>query len=170
MTDIPSGTRRPIRDTVPLTVTLFGDHDAIGQAISEELERRGCRTHAVSIETGWLSSSTNAIVRLDTAAGASALEGLTDGDGSGAHIVATCVDPDEGPDSERLRHLCEECSASHEVSLICHEPIAATAPGALEINGADPHVRHLAIAVVDEVTEQTQGAGSPSFSTRSIAV
>src|SRR4051812_43193161 len=103
-----------------LTVTLFGDHDALDQAISEELERRGCRSHSVSVQSGWLPSASSVIVRIDTAAGASAVEGLTSADGPRVHLVATCADPAEPLGTERLRRLCEECAATHDVSLIRH--------------------------------------------------
>jgi hypothetical protein len=148
-----------------LTVTLFGDRDALDRAISDELERRGCRIHSVSIESGWLASTTNAVVRLDSAAGASALRGLTAASGPGVHVVATSVEPPTTPDSARLRHLCEECGANHEVSLIRHEQIAMRP---VEIAATDLPVRHLAVAVVDEVTDQRAGAAEPSFSTRAI--
>ncbi|MCW2750091.1 MAG: hypothetical protein JWR83_1201 [Aeromicrobium sp.] len=167
MTDIPQPADGPVRDAVELTVTLFGDHDAIDQAISEELGRRGCRTHSINIETGWLPSTTHAVVRLDTAAGASALRGLTAAQGEGAHVVAICEDPSTSPAADRLRLLCEECSTSHEVSLIWHGPITTTP---VRPDAADPPVRHLALAVVDEMADQTPGSASPSFSTRSVAV
>jgi hypothetical protein len=155
-----------------LTVTLFGVHDSIGEAISDELERRGCRTHAVSVESGWLGSATNAIVRLDTAAGTSALKALTAADGKGVHVVATCADTSSGPAAERLQRLCEECSQHHEVSLIWHGPIATEPPFGDEPRTDEPSLpaQHLALAVVNEVTDQAPRPPSPSFSSRSIAV
>lgn len=154
-----------------LTVTLFGVHDAIGEAISNELERRGCRTHSVSVESGWLGSATNAIVRLDTAAGSSALKALTEAGGRGVHVVATCADPASVPGAERLQRLCEECSRRHDVSLIWHGPIATEPPsedGPVTGERGLP-ARHLALVVVDEVTGQAKSA-SPSFSSRSVAI
>ncbi len=160
---------RPIRDEVALTVTLFGDHDAIDQAISEELGRRGCRTHSINLETGWLPSTTHAVVRLDTAAGVSALEGLAAAQGHGVHLVAVCENPETTRAADQLRLQCEECGTSNEVSLIWHSPIA-TDPIRPEPREADPPVRHLALAVADEITDQTAGSATPSFSTRSVAV
>lgn len=149
-----------------LTVTLFGDRDALDQAISDELERRGCRIHSVSVESGWLASTTNAVVRLDSAAGASALRGLTAASGPGVHLVATCAEPPATLDAARLRHLCEECGASHDVSLIRHGAIVTAPESAADV--PELPVRALAVAVVDEITEQTAGSAEPSFSTRAI--
>lgn len=150
-----------------LTVTLFGDRDALDQAISDELQRRGCRIHSVSVESGWLDSATNAVVRLDSAAGASALRGLTAARGPGVHLVATCEHSAETLDSARLRHLCEECSAGHDVSLIRHDPIGSGEQDSTP-DAEDEPVRHVALAVVNEVTEQTSGEAEPSFSTREV--
>jgi hypothetical protein len=168
MTDDPAQIDEPGRGPATLTVTLFGDHDAIDQAISDELGRRGCRTHSISVKTGWLASTTNAVVRLDTAAGASALEGLTVARGPSVHVIAICVDSDTA-DSGRLRHICEDCSSTHDVSLLRHAPLAVTTlqpqPGE-----AAPPVRHLALAVADVVADQTPGSAAPSFTTRSVAI
>ncbi|MCW2801731.1 MAG: hypothetical protein JWQ70_3203 [Aeromicrobium sp.] len=157
----------PIRDAIDLTVTLFGDADAIDQAISEELGRRGCRTHSISMETGWLASTTNAIVRIDTPAGASALEALSSANGRSVHVVAICQGLEDSELSGRLRHLCEECSTSHEVSLIWHAPMETTQ---VALESPDPPARHLALAIVDQVAEQSHRPAKPSFSIRSVAV
>jgi hypothetical protein len=149
-----------------LTVTLFGHHDAIDQAISEELGRRGCRTHSVSVESGWLPSTTNAVVRLDTAAGASALEDLMAARRPGVHIVA--ISEESGESADRLRHLCEECGSTHEVSLLRLLPVQKSPEsGRPEV---DPPLRHLALAVVDAVADQTRRSATPSFSTWAVAV
>ena len=146
-----------------LTVTLFGAHDAIGEAISNELERRGCRTHSVSVESGWLGSATNAIVRLDTAAGSSALKALTAAGVPGVHVVATCAATSSAPAAERLQRLCEECSQRHDVALLWHGPIATEPPFEDEPRTDEPGLpaQHLALAVVDEVTGQTRARHRP---------
>ena len=151
-----------------LTVTVFGQHDAIDHAISDELGRRGCRTHSVTVETGWLPSATHAIFRLDTAAGLSALVGLTAADEPGVHIVAVCEDPGDQHDVDRMRHLCEACSESHEVTMLWHAPLGVPT-GQPELGATESPVRHLALAVVDEVAGQDRGSPTPSFSTRSVA-
>ena len=168
MDDIPAPTYGPIRNAVELTVTLFGDHDAIDQAISAELGRRGCRTHSISVETGWLTSTRYAVVRLDTAAGASALTGLTDAHEPGVHVVAVGEEPADPPVSNRLRHLCEECSATHDVSLLWHPPLGVPTQDP-EPGEVDAPIHNLALAVADEIADQTHGS-APSFSIRSVAV
>jgi hypothetical protein len=65
--------------------------------------------------------------------------------------------------------LCEECSTSHEVSLLRHAPIAAS-PIESQAEAAIPPIRHLALAIVDAVTDQKHGSAAPSFSSRSVAV
>lgn len=55
------------------TVTLFGGGDAFDNQLSEELERRGCNTHQVTVPTGWLRSATHVVMRVDTDSGADAL-------------------------------------------------------------------------------------------------
>jgi hypothetical protein len=169
MTDFLEPIDGPIPDAVALTVTLFGDHDALDQAISEELGRRGCRTHSISVEAGWLASTTHAVVRLDTAPGASALEGLATAHCQGVHLVAICENPETALAANQLRHQCEECGASNEVSLIWHGPIPA-APLQPDADLENRPVRHLALAVVDEIADQTPGSATPSFSARSVAV
>lgn len=156
----------PLRDDVSLTVTTFGDHDVIDHALTDELERRGCRTHTVSIETGWLSSTTHAVIRLDTAAGASALAGLTSLVGQGAHVVVICQEPGDARDSERLRRLCEECGSTHHVSLIWHDSVDSFEAHAAD--GVDAPARRLAVAVVDELSGRLDPAVRPSFSARSL--
>ena len=124
MTDRPNPLATPIRGAATLTVTLFGDNDRIDHALSEELGRRGCRTHAVSVETGWLRSAENVICRLDTEAGQRALEGLAGRDQPRATVVAVCEKPTDEYALKRLHDLCEECGRHHDVSLIWHSAVA----------------------------------------------
>lgn len=166
MTSNPSSPAEPLRHAVSLTVTMFGTHDAIEKAISDELGRRGCRTHSVSVETGWLQSTRHAIVRLDTIAGDSAIRGLTAAEGPGVHVVAICLEPADARDSARLRQLCEECSSTHNVSLIWHDAVGSPEP--LIAEDEDPPARRLAVAVVDEVAGQVDPVVRPSFSARSL--
>jgi hypothetical protein len=45
-------------------VTLFGGRESLDHAISQELGRRGCSVHHMSVPLGWLSSATYVIARL----------------------------------------------------------------------------------------------------------
>lgn len=149
----------PIRGTVTSTITLFGDNDQIDAALSQELGRRGCSTHAVSVETGWLQSAEHAICRLDTLSGQRALEGLAGRSRPRANVVAICEKPADTYATQRLSDLCEECGRHHDVSLIWHSSVASSR------NTDNPPLEHLAVAVADELSAKVGSRGS-SFSSR----
>lgn len=151
-----------------LTVTLFGENDVLDRALSQELGQRGCRTHSVTVETGWLRSATHAILRLDTKPGARALEELATVDSPRVHVVATCERTDDDHASELLRDLCRQCGDHHDISLIWHTQV----PSIVEVHSHDPAdlpAHRLAAAIIDEVSDQTSGAEDPSFSSRSVS-
>lgn len=160
MIDRPNPLATPIRGTVPETITLFGDNGRVDHALSEELGRRGCRTHAVSVETGWLSSALTVICRLDTLSGQRALEGLAGRKLPRAMVVAVCEKPTDQHAYKRLHDLCEECGRHHDVSLVWHSAVA-DAPASDR-----PPVEHLAKSVVDEVSARIGGRDGSSFTSR----
>lgn len=156
MTDFPLATSLP--GTANQTITLFGDNDEIDHALSAELGRRGCRTHAVSVETGWLSSAANVICRLDTAAGQRAMEGLVGRDRPRATVIAVCERPTSAYESRRIHDMCQECGRHHDVSLIWHSAVDEATSSPLE---------HLAVSVADEVSERmTDDDAEGSFTSR----
>ncbi len=160
MTDRPSPLSTPIRGAVPATITLFGDNDHVDHALSEELGRRGCRTHAVSVETGWLRSARNVIARLDTNAGQRAIEGLVSGGQPRARVVAVCEQPADEQESLRLQKLCQECGRHHDVSLIWHSAVPDVT------NGEPRPADQLAVSVVDEVSTKINDGDDSPFTAR----
>jgi hypothetical protein len=147
------------------TVTLFGTRDALDTAISDELGRRGRSIHTVSTPVGWLSSVTQAIIRLDTVAGAHALDDLMARERPATHVVAVCQTSDELT-SARLHALCRRCGENHEVSLIWHPPFDNTLDDVTADPTAEPALApgELAAAIADEVGHQ--GASQTSFTTQ----
>ena len=144
------------------TVTIFGDRDALDDALSDELGRRGRSTHSVTTPVGWLTSTTHAVVRLDTLSGDDAMRDLLTRDIPPAHIVAVCETPHEA--SNRIDDLCRRCGDHHEVSLIWH--------AAFEITLTDPptdsdqavsNPRRLAEAIADEIERQRQHTSGVSY-------
>ncbi len=160
MTDRSAPLTTPIRGAATLTVTLFGDNGRIDHALSDELGRRGCRTHAVSVETGWLTSAENVICRLDTKAGQRALEGLAGRDRPRATVIAVCEQPTDANATKRLHDLCEECGRHHDVSLIWHSSVADASASGL------PPLEQLAVSVVDEVSARVSDMDRHAFSSR----
>lgn len=148
------------------TVTLFGDSDPLDHALSAQLERRGCKTHFVSVPTGWIRSATHAVMRLDTAAGAEALKELADTRQPRSHVIAVCPEPAEASESDRVREMCQACGRHHDVSLIWHPPIGADT-GAPAKHPADTKAttEALAATVAEEMVEHAS-VGRPSFVTR----
>lgn len=146
------------------TVTLFGDSTAIDHALSDQLGQRGCKTHFVSVPTGWLRSSTHAVMRLDTAAGTEALKQLAETDQPRSHVIAVCPEPANTAESDRVRELCRACGMHHDVSLIWHPPlvgdVAAEHPARTEVA-----THALAATVADEMVGHST-VGQPSFVTR----
>lgn len=146
------------------TVTLFGDHDVLTEALSRELGRRGCNTHAVSIPVGWLSTASHAVVRLDTPTGAQAMRDLADTPAAPTtHVVAVCKATTDFATSEGLRELCRQCGAHHDVSLIWHSAYESEA----DVYPSDAiTAQELAATIADEVGLQEAWTMTPSFSTR----
>ncbi len=160
MTDRPNDSENPILDAPNTTITLFGDNGQIDHALSAELGRRGCRTHAVSVDTGWLASAQNVICRIDTEVGQRALEGLAGRERPPAKVIAIGEQPADEHDSRRLHDLCEECGRHHDVSLIWHSPVAEAS------NSNRPPIDELAASVADEVAAQIDSADGHSFTSR----
>jgi hypothetical protein len=153
------------------TVTLFGAHDALGTAVSDELGRRGRSTHTVTTPVGWLSSATYAVVRLDSVAGERALQDLVSRDVPATHVVAVCELPRDGETSARLDNLCRRCGDRHEISVIWHPPFEVT----IDDTHADPLLElvlepdELAVTIVDEVRHQEMKPSIPSFASQVFA-
>ncbi|AWB90882.1 hypothetical protein [Aeromicrobium chenweiae] len=150
------------------TVTVFGDRDALGQALTHELDRRGCSIHAVTVSLGWLTTATNAVVRLDTTAGDQAIRDLVRQASPATHVVAVCERPTDDAACDQLVDLCLRCSDHHDVSLIWHAPLEARIGTDLD----DPAPQHvaapedLAQAIADEVGNQVVWTSAPSFAER----
>ena len=138
------------------TITLFGNREEIDFALAEELERRGWSTHTVTSLTGWLPSSTHAVLRADTEAGRIALQQLSDGDQPPAHVVAVCERGEDDVATRLVHDLCETCGDEHDMSLIWHAPL-----------GQDDVVA-LGASIVDEVVAH-RSARSPAFVSRTFA-
>jgi hypothetical protein len=146
------------------TVTLFGGSDPLDHALSTQLERRGCRTHFVSVPTGWLRSATHAVMRLDTAAGVEALKGLSTTEQPYSHVIAVCPETVDSSESERVRDMCRACGMHHDVSLIWHPPLDAELPATTSAAAGGVATNALAAQVVDEMMRAS--AGQPSFEMR----
>ena len=140
------------------TVTLFGNRDALDTALSDELGRRGCSTHAVTTPMGWLTSVTHAVVRLDTRAGEQAMSDLTSRQIPATHVVAVCATSDDRVAAARLDTLCRRCGDSHDVSMIWHAPFGLPAGG---LDGALVRTSELAASIADHIGSQD---AAPAFS------
>lgn len=147
------------------TVTLFGGSDPLDHALGTQLEQRGCRTHFVSVPTGWLRSATHAVMRLDTAAGAEAIQELSEIEQPYSHVIAICPETVDSSESDRLREMCRACGMHHDVSLIWHPPLDAAVPSTTGVTSRRDATRALAATVADELVEHAT-AGRPSFAAR----
>jgi hypothetical protein len=147
------------------TVTLFGDGDPLDHALSDELGRRGCKTHHVSVPTGWLPSATHAIMRLDTVAGAEALEQLAHTRQPRSHVIAVCPQPTDAAESDRVSEMCRACGVRHDVSLIWHPPLDASPVPTAHSSSETTVATALATTVADEMVEHSS-VGAPAFVTR----
>ena len=152
------------------TVTLFGDSNAFDHALSDQLGRRGCKTHFVSVPTGWLRSATHAVMRLDTAAGADALKELAETPEPRSHVIAVCPESADASESDRVREMCRACGTHHDVSLIWHTPLAPDVPAAAEpvaevATRAARTTNALAQTVAAEMAEHSS-VGPPAFVAR----
>jgi hypothetical protein len=141
-------------DLTGTTVTFFGGNAPFDRALSDELGRRGWRTHYVSVPVGWLRSATHAVLRVDTEAGENALRQLLADDQPRSHVVATCARADSATHA-RVDELCRACGLRHDVSLIWHPEVEPTTSG-----------QDLASAVADEIAERHDAADTPAFAAR----
>ncbi len=147
-------------------MTVFGDADPLDRALSDQLSRRGVKTHSVSVPTGWLRSATHAIMRLDTVAGADALEALVETKEPRSHVIAVGLEPADPSESDRVREMCRSCGLHHDISLIWHPPLTSraapqgTASSVVATNA-------LAATVADEVVEHAS-VGHPAFVTKAV--
>jgi len=144
------------------TVTLFGDRDVLDEALSEELGRRGCSTHAVTIPTGWFSSVSHAVIRLDTPSGERALEDLASSDHPATHVVAVGETPADPATTARFDELCRQCSDHHDVSVIWHGPFDL----GLDAAGAEVVPGELATTIADEIGHQAAWTSAPSYASQ----
>jgi hypothetical protein len=153
-------------DPSATTVTLFGDNDPLDHAISDQLSRRGVKTHSVSVPTGWLRSATHAIMRLDTVAGADALQSLVETTEPRSHVVAVGIEPTDQSESDRVREMCRSCGTHHDVSLIWHPPLtnrrAPEPPDSTVVT-----TNAFAATVADEVMDRAP-VGRTAFVTRAV--
>jgi hypothetical protein len=147
------------------TVTLFGDRDALDSALSDELARRGRSTHSVTTPVGWLLSTTQAVVRLDTPSGDFAMRDLLTRDVEPTHVVAVCEESSDDTTASRIDELCRQGAARHEISLIWHAAFKPTTLGApAEPSAAPaPSPGRLATAIAEEIARQQEHASNPSF-------
>jgi hypothetical protein len=145
------------------TVTMFGNRDALDAALSDELGRRGCSTHSVTTPVGWLTSITNAVVRLDTETGEHAMADLTSRDVPATHVVAVCATSDDELVAARLDELGRQCGDHHDVSMIWHAPLGLPSDG---LDGAILRASDLAASIADEIGLQEAWTSGPSFSTQ----
>ncbi|KAA1395833.1 hypothetical protein [Aeromicrobium ginsengisoli] len=143
------------------TVTIFGGSDPLDHALSNQLDRRGCKTHSVTVATGWLQSVTHAIMRLDTVAGAEAFKQLADTPEPRSHVVAVCPETEDAAESDRVRDLCRACGVHHDVALIWHPPLGASTTAASTASTTAA----LAATVADEMADHLS-VGAPAFVTR----
>lgn len=150
------------------TVTLFGDSAPLDHALSDQLGQRGCKTHFVSVPTGWLRSATHAVMRLDTAAGVDALKELAETEQPRSHVIAVCPEPGTTAESDRVQDMCRACGMHHDVSLIWHPPlvgdVASEHPARTQVT-----TRALAVSVADEMVEHPS-VGRPAFVARPFVV
>lgn len=145
------------------TVTVFGDRDVLGEALSDELSRRGLSTHEVTTPMGWFRSSTHAVIRLDAPPGRRAIEQLAADDAPSAHLVAVGRRPDDASEARRLEELCRQCSARHDVSVIWHPSFELGTDDGCEVASDD-----LAVAIADELIRQAARTSTPSLVSRTI--
>ncbi|MCL3817271.1 hypothetical protein [Aeromicrobium wangtongii] len=131
------------------TVTLFGDLDVLGAAVSDELSYRGLSTHAVTTPMGWINSVRHAIVRLGTPIGERAFETLAEGGTPLARVVAVCETSRDDAATARTEALCRQAAEHHAVSLIWHPPLE------LRLGDIGPELapRDLAVTIADEVAD-----------------
>jgi hypothetical protein len=149
------------------TITLFGRSDALDNALCDELGRRGCNTHSVSIPMGWLSTTTHAVVRLDTPAGEDAFRELVELEEPPAHVVAVCAKPADELHSARVDKLCRRCGDHHDMSLIWHAALVESLHGVAGLStatGSAAATTDLAATIADQVADRM--TAGPGFASR----
>lgn len=157
------GSRETVLDAGALTVTLFGNNDDLDTALRNELGQRGCRTHSVSVRSGWLATTTHAIVRAETEAGSSALHGLAEGTQPLAHVVVICEAPLPTRETAQVEDLCRTCGLRHDTELLWHrnvdDPLA----------GSGNSAERLASTVADALESHAARDTVPSFVTHLVS-
>lgn len=130
------------------TVTLFGQLDALGEALSDELSHRGLSTHAVTTPMGWIDSVAHAVVRLGSPVGERAFEALAAGGTPTTHVVAVCETRRDDTTAARFEGMCRRAGEHHAVSLMWHPPLDE-----LRLDDVGPGLapRDLAVAIADEI-------------------
>jgi hypothetical protein len=95
-------------------VTIYAQHSVLIEQIAEKVRDRGASTHTVSVDTGWVSSVSRAIMVLDCPAGMSALRALCDADPYGARVVALLTEHSE----VEAQDLCDRCIERHDLVVL----------------------------------------------------
>lgn len=95
-------------------VTIYAQHGPLIEQIAEQVRERGASTHTVSIETGWVSSVSRAIMVLDCPAGMSAVRALCDADPYGARVVALLTEHSV----VEAEDLCDRCIERHDLVVL----------------------------------------------------
>ncbi len=95
-------------------VTIYAQHSLLIDQIAEKVRERGASTHTVSVDTGWVSSISRAIMVLDCPAGMSAVRALCDADPYGARVVALLTE-DSVVEAE---DLCDRCTETHDLVVL----------------------------------------------------
>ena len=96
------------------TVTIYARHGELVSRIADEIRERGASTHTISIETGWVSSVSRALMVLDSPAGMSAVRGLCEADPHVSRIVALLT-ADADVDAQ---DLCDRCVERHDMVIL----------------------------------------------------
>lgn len=145
------------------TVTLFGELDVLGEALSDELSYRGLSTHAVTTPMGWISSVQHAVVRLGTPVGERAFATLATGETPAAHVVAVCETSPDDATTARLEALCRDAGRHHAVSLMWHPPLEQR----LDDLVTELAPRDVAVAIADEVAQLARRT-APAFAEHTV--
>ena len=148
-------------DLTGTVVTLFGDCDPLDAALRRELSRRGGSTHHVTASTGWLASTINAVLRLDTDSGAKAPAQLAGADQPRSHIVAVCAEKIDPHEAQQIVDLCRSCGDRHDFSLIWHPVLTIQDARAAPRDGTRDPTEVLASTIADEVMIHA-GPGRPA--------
>lgn len=104
------------------TVTLFGERDELDEAIGDELARRGCSTHVITVTMDWLPSTTHAIFRLGTPTGDQAMLDLAATAAETTRIAAVCESSSDATRTEAIQAAWVTSSQGHLAALVWHEP------------------------------------------------